>query len=214
MQGRADFLWSGEAEMTDLVQGLDLGVRGEAFGHHQCPDGSHVAVFGLGRPQLALALGRRGASMASTVSFLPLRRRSWRLGRSTSTTSTPRRRCRARLAPYELVPSTRPGPPSRTRPSNRPRRRVTASCWDGWPGSARWCGSGWRAPAATGPAWPVTCAGRGWRWSRWTAPTAKSVAAKARPTPWTPSRPPMPPRGTASWGKPSTATATWKRSGR
>ncbi len=61
---------------------------------------------------------------------------------------------------------------------------------------------------------PLPAPGGGGRWWRWTAPTAKSVAAKARPTPWTPSRPPMPPRGTASWGKPSTATATWKRSGR
>ena len=48
----------------------------------------------------------RAASMASTGSDLPVRRRDWRLGRSTSTTSTPERRsARAKLAPYELVPS-------------------------------------------------------------------------------------------------------------
>ena len=83
-----------------------------------------------------------------------------------------------------------------------PPRRVTGSCWVGWPGSARWCGSGWRAPAAMGPAWPVPEPGRGGG-GRATAPTAKSVAAKARPTPWTPSRRPMPPKGAASLGKPN-----------
>ena len=80
MQGLADFLWSGEAEMTDLVQGLDLGVPGRAFGHHQCPDGFHVAVLVLGAPSWRWPWAARAASMASTVSFLPLRRRSWRFG--------------------------------------------------------------------------------------------------------------------------------------
>jgi hypothetical protein len=60
LQGLAYFLWGGEAEVADLVQGLDLGVPGRAFGHHQSPDGLHVAVLGLGRPQLTLALGRPG----------------------------------------------------------------------------------------------------------------------------------------------------------
>ena len=42
----------------------------------------------------------RAASTASAGSDLPVRRRDWRLGRSTSTTSTPLRRSeRARLAP-------------------------------------------------------------------------------------------------------------------
>ena len=48
----------------------------------------------------------RAASMASAGSDLPVRRRDWRLGRSTSTTSTPERRSeRASVVPYELVPS-------------------------------------------------------------------------------------------------------------
>ena len=48
----------------------------------------------------------RAASTASAGSDLPVRRRDWRLGRSTSTTSMPaRRRDRAKPAPYELVPS-------------------------------------------------------------------------------------------------------------
>ena len=37
-------------------------------------------------------------------------------------------------------------------------------------------GSGWKARASTGPAWPGTCTPRGWRWSRWTAPTARAPA--------------------------------------
>src|SRR5436190_10583804 len=49
----------------------------------------------------------RAASIASSSSDLPLRRRSWRLGRSTSITTRPRpRRCRASPAPYAPVPST------------------------------------------------------------------------------------------------------------
>lgn len=49
----------------------------------------------------------RAASTASAGSDLPVRRRDWRFGRSTSTTATPAARSdRARLAPYEPVPST------------------------------------------------------------------------------------------------------------
>ena len=43
-------------------------------------------------PSWRCACAALAASIASTVSVLPLRRRSWRLGRSTSTTSIPARR--------------------------------------------------------------------------------------------------------------------------
>ena len=48
--------------------------------------------------------------------------------------------------------------------------------------SARWAGSGWRAPAPTGPAWPASCAAPGWRWSRSIARTVRPVAGTASPT--------------------------------
>jgi hypothetical protein len=66
----------------------------------------------------------RAASMASAGSDLPVRRRDWRLGRSTSSTAMPELRSeRAKVAPYELVPSmpTRATAPKlSSQPSNWP----------------------------------------------------------------------------------------------
>ena len=60
MQGSADLLGGGETQVADLVERRDLGRAGRAFGHHQRPDRFHVAVAGLGLPQLAVPLGGVG----------------------------------------------------------------------------------------------------------------------------------------------------------
>jgi hypothetical protein len=78
---------SGEAEVADLVHGLDARRLRRALGDDQGADGLDVAVSGLAR-----TLGSR--------SDVPVRRRAWRFGPSTSTTHTsPARRDRAKLAP-------------------------------------------------------------------------------------------------------------------
>lgn len=58
-QGLADLLGGGEAEMADLIQLGDLGRLGRTLGHDERPDRLHVAVTGLGQPELAFA--QRGA---------------------------------------------------------------------------------------------------------------------------------------------------------
>ena len=45
-----------------------------------------------------------------------------------------------------------------------------------------------RAPALTGPAWPVSCALSAWRWSRLTARVDRPAGDTASPTPSTPSK--------------------------
>lgn len=70
LQGQADLFWGGEAEMTDLIERLDLGGFGRPLGHHQRPDGLHVAVPALGRPELALRL--RGPGRLDGVDLVGL----------------------------------------------------------------------------------------------------------------------------------------------
>lgn len=72
----------------------------------------------------------RAASMASAGSDLPVRRRDWQLGRSTSTTSMPERRSdRARPDPYELVPSM----PTLLAQGSPPQPRSRSCHWKSWP---------------------------------------------------------------------------------
>jgi hypothetical protein len=66
----------GEAEMAELVEQLDAHVTPRAVRHQQHPDRFHVAVGGLGHAVGRPLSAARAASIASTVSDLPSRRRA------------------------------------------------------------------------------------------------------------------------------------------
>lgn len=106
--------------MADLVERRDLRRATAALTTTRARIASTLPSFVFPCPWARPDSAARAASMASAGSDLPVRRRLWRFGRSTSTTSTEAvRRKRARLVPYELVPSM----PTRTTspwPSRKP----------------------------------------------------------------------------------------------
>ena len=91
----------GEAEVADLVERLDPASSGrERLATTRARMASTLPSRVLPAPWARPDSAARAASTASAGSDLPVRRRAWRLGRSTSTTATPTARSeRARLAP-------------------------------------------------------------------------------------------------------------------
>jgi hypothetical protein len=78
-QGLPQILRGGGAQMADLVEGLDVDRPGRALGRHQSALlASTFASRVLAAPQARPDIAARAASMASSGSDLPARRRAWR----------------------------------------------------------------------------------------------------------------------------------------
>src|SRR6266536_3780752 len=93
--------------MADLIQVLDPHVAAERRATNKARIASTSPSADFAIPDARPDNAARAASIASSSSDLPLRRRSWRFGRSTSITTSRRlRRWRASPAPYAPVPAT------------------------------------------------------------------------------------------------------------
>jgi hypothetical protein len=111
---RANHFGARIQERVQLDDRLRAGLQGAASCHRSRRTHSTVPSADLAVIVACPLSTARAAASASTGSDLPRWRRSWRLGRLTSTTATSASRSeRARPAPREPVPSTRQRPPHR-----------------------------------------------------------------------------------------------------
>jgi hypothetical protein len=100
LQAASELFRRAVAEVAHLDERVDPGLAGRTLGHHEDPDGLDRTVSRLGAPARPATESGPSGFEGVEGSDLPLARRFWRFGRSTSMTSTPTlRRWRASPAP-------------------------------------------------------------------------------------------------------------------